>query len=116
MDTEPLNDLKLNTKIWLKAKGLDYAWLAEKCYVSESTVRNWMARRAIPLVKQDIIRNLIEREPIVTRSFPIEVKSETFVSIHLASEVRQSLESKAAMKGLSLEQYLLDSLTELSEH
>ena len=52
------DELKLNVKLWLKANNYSYAWLAEKCFVTESTVRNWMARKLIPAAKVHIIRFL----------------------------------------------------------
>lgn len=99
-------ELKLHTKIWLKAKGFDYAWLAEKCYVSESTVRNWMARRAIPMAKQDIIRRLIAMDPLSPVSRPMEVKAETLISIRISSKIFQRLQDLAMARGLSLDEYL----------
>ncbi len=52
-------ELKMNVKLWLKANNFDYAWLAEKCFVTEATVRNWMARKPIPAAKEHIIREMI---------------------------------------------------------
>ena len=40
------DELKMNVKLWLKANNFDYAWLAERCFVTEATVRNWMAKKA----------------------------------------------------------------------
>ena len=42
------DELKMNVKLWLKANGFDYAWLAERCFVTEATVRNWMGKKTIP--------------------------------------------------------------------
>ena len=47
--------LKLKIKLWLKGNRQNYAWLAEQCFVSEATVRNWMARKVIPAAKVHII-------------------------------------------------------------
>lgn len=44
-ELRPQQDLKADVKRWLKARGLDYKWLAEKCFVSEVTVYNWMAKK-----------------------------------------------------------------------
>ena len=55
------DELKMNVKLWLKANGFDYAWLAERCFVTEATVRNWMAKKPIPAAKEHIIRELIKQ-------------------------------------------------------
>ena len=44
----------MNVKLWLKANNFDYAWLAERCFVTEATVRNWMAKKPIPAAKEHI--------------------------------------------------------------
>ena len=49
------DELKMNVKLWLKANNFDYAWLAERCFVTEATVRNWMAQKPIPAAKEHII-------------------------------------------------------------
>lgn len=45
LEHRPQQDLKADVKRWLKARGLDYKWLAGKCFVSEVTVYNWMAKK-----------------------------------------------------------------------
>lgn len=120
METENQKDLKLNVKLWLKANGYDYAWLAENCYVSESTVRNWMARKPIPRAKEHIIRQLIAQRPVVmppapTTPSPISVKAETLITFRLEQDVRQLLEEKAFKQGLTLEEFLSQSMTKLTE-
>lgn len=107
MDTEHQNDLKLNIKIWLKANHRDYAWLAENCYVSESTVRNWMARKSIPKAKEHIIRQLIAQKPVLMPQPPaVDVMSETILTLKLDSDSRRKLEDKAFSQGLTLEELL----------
>lgn len=113
MDEESLKGFKLEVKAWLKTSGRDYAWLASKCYVSEYTVRNWMARREIPLAKQDIIRRLMERDQAPLSDTSIEVESETLVSMRLSSDVRYNLERLADEQGVSLETFILHALTGL---
>lgn len=80
LDVEAPNqdELKMNVKLWLKANGMNYAWLAEKCYVTEATVRNWMARKPIPAAKEHIIRELIKQLPISLPS-RVKVQEETLV-------------------------------------
>lgn len=63
-ELRPQQDLKADVKRWLKARGLDYKWLAEKCFVSEVTVYNWMAKKRIPEVKEHIIRSLMAELPV----------------------------------------------------
>lgn len=48
-----LDEFKIKVKTWLKANGHDYSWLAKQLNgVSESTIRNWMARKDIPQAKR----------------------------------------------------------------
>ena len=48
-----LDEFKIKVKTWLKANGHDYPWLAKQLNgVSESTIRNWMARKDIPQAKR----------------------------------------------------------------
>lgn len=114
MDTEITDDFKLNIKIWLKANHRDYAWLAEHCYVSEATVRNWMARKPIPRAKEHIIRQLINQKPVVMPTSPVDVKSETILTLKLDSDTRRKLEEKAFAQGLTLEELLCRTVTELT--
>ena len=120
MEETDQRDLKLNIKIWLKANGFDYAWLANNCYVSESTVRNWMARKPIPKAKEHIIRQLIAQSPVTLPSSAAEtaggitVKAETLISFKLPQGVRQTLETKAFKQGLTLEEFLSQELEKLT--
>lgn len=121
MSADKQDDLKLDVKLWLKANGRDYAWLAENCYVSESTVRNWMARKPIPRAKEHIIRQLIAQRPVVmpptsaVATSGISVRAETLISFKLDQEVRQNLEDKAFKQGLTLEEFLSSVLNKLTE-
>ena len=90
-----MEDLKLNIKLWLKANRHDYAWLAERCYVTETTVRNWMAKKPIPKAKAHIIRELINQSPVTM-------------------PVPSPLEDKAFSQGLTLEEFLSKTLANLS--
>ena len=65
-DSKPQMELKADVKRWLKARGLDYKWLAEQCFVSEVTVYNWMAKKKIPEVKEHIIRSLMTEMPVTS--------------------------------------------------
>ena len=56
MDQE---ELKTKLKSWLKLHNKAYADVAEACYVTESTVRNWMAKKKIPIAKVKLIEQLV---------------------------------------------------------
>lgn len=116
METENQKDLKLNVKLWLKANGYDYAWLAKNCFVSESTVRNWMARKTIPRAKEHIIRQLISHQTVVMPSAPstIRVKAETVITFKLEQDTRKALEDKAFKQGLTLEEFLSQEMVKLT--
>ena len=57
MDQETL---KTKLKAWLKLNHKSYADIAEACYVTEATVRNWMAKKKIPIAKVKLIEQLID--------------------------------------------------------
>ncbi len=109
-----MDDLKLNVKLWLKANRKDYAWLAQQCYVSETTVRNWMAKKPIPKAKAYIIRELVSKNPVAMPATPIDVSLQTHVTIKLDREVTRRLEEKAFSQGLTLEEFLSKTMAELS--
>lgn len=110
METQSQDDLKIDIKIWLKKNKHDYAWLAEKSFVSESTVRNWMAQKSIPKAKEHIIRQLMKETPIVMPqaqpSSAVEVRSETILTLKLDTDTRRRLEDKAFAQGCTLEEFL----------
>lgn len=56
MDQE---NIKNQLKVWLKLNNKTYADVAEACYVTESTVRNWMAKKKIPIAKVKLIEQLV---------------------------------------------------------
>lgn len=110
------DDLKLQTKLWLKANNRGYAWFAELCSVSESTVRNWMARKPIPQSKAQIIRNTIHYMSLNLPEKtipPIRVCEETCISLQLDSVTRRTLEKYAALQNKSLETFLSEEITKL---
>ena len=108
------DELKMNVKLWLKANGMNYAWLADKCYVTEATVRNWMARKPIPAAKEHIIRELIKQLPISLPS-RVKVQEETLVTLSLAPATRKALEQKAFRCGKTLAEFLADEVPRLGE-
>ena len=110
---EAQENLKLDAKVWLKANGRDYAWLAQQCYVTESTVRNWMARKPIPEAKAHIIRSLIAAQPLAMPA-RVAVKEETLITLALDADTRKALEEKAFSQGQTLSEYLAAAVEMLS--
>ncbi len=114
VETQNQDELKLNVKLWLKANNYSYAWLAEKCFVTEATVRNWMARKVIPAAKEHIIRELMKDLPMALPS-RVMVKEETLVTLSLDSATRKLLEKKAFAQGKTLAEFLADEVPRLGE-
>ncbi len=112
MEDVDQDELKRNVKLWLKSNKLDYAWLAEKCYVTETTVRNWMARKIIPAAKVYIIGELIKQIPMTIPS-RVVVEEETLLTIKLDPNTRKTLEKKAFSRGKTLSEFLADELPKL---
>ena len=114
MDAQNQDELKLNVKLWLKANNYSYAWLAEKCYVTETTVRNWMARKVIPAAKEHIIREMMKELPLSLPS-RVQVTEETRVTLSLDPATRKVLEKKAFAQGKTLAEFLADEVPRLGE-
>lgn len=108
------DELKLNVKLWLKANNYSYAWLAGKCFVTEATVRNWMARKVIPASKEFIIRELMKDMPLSLPS-RVQVTEETHVTLSLDSATRRTLEKKAFAQGKTLAEFLADEVPRLGD-
>ena len=102
----------MNVKLWLKANNFDYAWLAERCFVTEATVRNWMAQKPIPAAKQHIIRELIKQLPLTLPS-RVQVEEETLITLKLDPDTRKVLEKKAFSQGKTLKEFLADEVPRL---
>ncbi len=114
VDAQNQDELKLNIKLWLKANNYSYAWLAEKCFVTEATVRNWMARKLIPMAKEHIIREMMKELPLSLPS-RVQVKEETLVTLSLDSATRKALEKKAFAQGKTLAEFLADEVPRLGD-
>lgn len=114
VEAQNQDELKLNVKLWLKANNYSYAWLAEKCYVTETTVRNWMARKVIPAAKEHIIREMMKELPLSLPS-RVQVTEETRVTLSLDSATRKVLEKKAFAQGKTLAEFLADEVPRLGE-
>lgn len=115
METDIQSDLKLQTKLWLKANNRTYAWLAQQCHVSEATVRNWMARKTIPAIKEIIIRGIIGDSTLrLPGDTPIRVKEETLITLKLTPQSRAILERTAQAHNKTLAEFLAHEFTKLS--
>ena len=114
MEEQNQDELKLNVKLWLKANNCSYSWLAEKCYVSEATVRNWMAKKQIPAAKEYIIREMMKELPLALPS-RVQVQEETRVTLSLDSATRKVLERMAFEQGKTLAEFLADEVPRLGE-
>ncbi|MEG1259305.1 MAG: hypothetical protein RSD12_09800 [Akkermansia sp.] len=102
----------MNVKLWLKSNNFDYAWLAEKCFVTEATVRNWMARKPIPAAKEHIIKELIKQLPLTLPS-RVQVAEETLITLKIDPGTRKTLEKKAFSQGKTLSEFLADEVPRL---
>lgn len=114
VDVQNQDELKLNVKLWLKANNCSYSWLAERCYVTESTVRNWMARKTIPAAKEHIIRELIKQNTVAAPTSAVQVKEETLITFSLDADTRKALEAKAFSQGQTLAEFLSESVSRMS--
>lgn len=110
-DSKPQMDLKADVKRWLKARGLDYKWLAGQCFVSEVTVYNWMAKKKIPEVKEHIIRSLMNDMPVTLPS--VKVETESRVILQLPPDVQAALERRALNSKMTLTDFLATKINEI---
>lgn len=85
--------------------------LAEKCFVSEVTVYNWMAKKRIPEVKEHIIRSLMAELPVTLPS--VKVETESRVILQLPSDVQAALERKALDSKMTLTDFLATKINEI---
>ena len=112
VETQDQSELKKSIKIWLKANNYSYAWLAERCYVSEATVRNWMAKKLIPAAKVHIIREMVKELPLVLPG-RVQVEEETKITLSLDAATRAALEKRAFAQGKTLAEFLADEVPHL---
>lgn len=110
---------KNEVKQWLKSHGLGYKWLAEQCGVSEITVRNWMSQKAVPVLKQRLVRRIIDRAPAVAGvegqgMVPgVEVDAALSLTVKVSPEVYRKLEEKAIQEGSSIGSMLARAISGL---
>lgn len=122
-------EFKNAVKQWLKSHKLDYQWMAERCGVSEITVRNWMSQKNIPPLKQQLIERVMVQLPAGTNdaahnSVPgVSVNASMALTVQLAPELYWRLTERAQAAGLTAEALvaqaisnLLSDTPELSSH
>ena len=100
----------LEIKDWLKKNCLKYAWLAEQCFVSEGSVKNWFSKCNIPPVKLALIKKLMKEPNPVISDFAnppalpeTELKNKLFIT--LDPETQTLLETQAHLNGMNLTVY-----------
>ena len=94
------------------AENLTLDELAERCYVSEATVRNWMAKKLIPAAKVHIIREMVKELPLVMPG-RVQVEEETKITLSLDAATRAALEKRAFAQGKTLSEFLADEVPRL---
>lgn len=110
---------KEEIKRWLKSSGLSRRELAEKCFVSLSTVNQWLSTSSIPQAKMLLIENLMredEQKVIAEMSKKDDWKA---YSVMVSQEEYNMIAAAAALDGMSVEEWsaqqlILDSSRALS--
>ena len=109
-DASEQMEFKSMVKQWLKSHRLDYRWVAERCGVSEITVRNWMSQKNIPPLKQQLIERIMVQLP--TNAAPddshqdvpgVTVNASRALTVHLAPDLYEKLNVRAQAEGLTAE-------------
>ena len=62
-EIEVLAEFKRKVKEWLKSNGRNYRWVAERCGVSEITVRNWLSQKSIPERRKQLLEAITFGNP-----------------------------------------------------
>ena len=112
------SEFKNEVKQWLKSHRLDYRWMAERCGVSEITVRNWMSQKNIPPLKQQLIERIMIQTPPTaasgTTSVPgVSVNTSMSLTIQLAPEMFRKLTARAQAEGISPEMLVAQAVSRL---
>lgn len=111
-------EFKNTVKQWLKSHGLDYRWMADRCGVSEITVRNWMSQKNIPLLKQQLIERVMVQLPISPKTRDVEipgvqVNATVALTIQLVPELYQRLSDRASSCGMTPEALVAQAVSDL---
>ena len=108
-DASEQMEFKSIVKQWLKSHRLDYRWIAERCGVSEITVRNWMSQKNIPPLKQQLIERIMVQLPVASpddslHDVPgVTVNASMALTVHLAPDLYEKLNVRAQAEGLTAE-------------
>lgn len=113
-------EFKNEVKQWLRSHGLDYAWMADRCGVSEITVRNWMSRKIIPPLKKQLIERAMAQLPALPAgdgsgiAMPgVAVNAMIALTIQLAPQLYQRLTERALAVGSTPENLVAQTIAEL---
>jgi hypothetical protein len=111
---------KNTVKQWLKSHGLDYRWVAERCGVSEITVRNWMSQKTIPPLKQQLIERVMVQLPVAPCSegagsavAGVSVNATLSLTVQLAPELYRRLTERALTEGTTPESLVARAIADL---
>lgn len=114
--TNEQSEFKNGVKQWLKNHRLDYRWMADRCGVSEITVRNWMSQKNIPPLKQQLIERIMVQAPQPSQgsTLPgVSVNASMSLTIQLAPEMFHKLEERATAEGTSPEMLVAQAIAQL---
>lgn len=111
-------EFKNVVKNWLKSHRLDYRWMAERCGVSEITVRNWMSQKNIPPLKQQLIERVMQQLPVpeggADHSVPgVMVNASLSLTVRLAPELYRRIAERAIAEGLTPEGLVAQAIGQL---
>lgn len=112
------SEFKNEVKQWLKSHQLDYRWMAERCGVSEITVRNWMSQKNIPPLKQQLLERIMMQSPQSgagsTGTLPgVSVNASMSLTIQLAPELFRKLVERSDAEGTSPEMLVAQAISQL---
>ena len=105
-------------KQWLKSHGLDYRWMADRCGVSEITVRNWMSQKNIPPLKQQLIERVMVQLPAHESSGDqvvagVLVNASLSLTVQLAPDMYRRLTERAIAAGITPEALVAQAIADL---
>lgn len=117
-EAEAQSEFKDNIKQWLKSNGRSYAWMADKCGVSEITFRNWMSQKSIPSLKQRLLMRAMAEteETVATDSKGVHVDATLSLTIRLQADVYHKLEMCAAARGMTAADMITQAICQLVEN
>lgn len=113
------SEFKNEVKQWLKSHKLDYRWMAERCGVSEITVRNWMSQKNIPPLKQQLLERIMVQMPTAGandagQSIPgVSVNASMSLTVQLAPELYRRLTERALAENITPEALIAKAISDL---